>query len=101
MSTKISKEQQHQFDLCHAYGHAMFEIDVNVKSEIGYPTGLKCERCDTLRVIILSIHGEMTQTWYEHTDSYSKSLERRLTRAQARAEIIKYKRAQHRVLRAV
>lgn len=97
----VTKAQQHQFDLCHAYGHSMFESDSKVKSEIGYPTALQCERCDTVRTIILSIHGEITQTWYDYTDAYLKSLERKLSRQEARAEVLKHQKSYKRHLKAV
>lgn len=93
---KITEAQQHQFNLCHAYGHAMFEIDSPTNSDIGWPTGLKCERCDTLRTIILDLHGNIIQSWYDHTPLYKESLEQGLTRAQARALVMRYERKQKR-----
>jgi hypothetical protein len=69
--------------------HSWFLAEVDKKSTFGTPTWHRCELCDTVRITIVDVHGNVASRYYQYPRDYR---EYKLTSASYRLmEISKFR----------
>lgn len=90
---QLSKQAAH--DRCRTFGHAWFETDADSTPSFGYYLWLQCERCDTIRMDTINIHGELGARSYRYPDGYKES--EKITRADYRLRVLNHRTPRGRV----
>jgi hypothetical protein len=85
----ITKGQIREMLQCKAFTHSWNAKSMPSKKKAGFGrrVELDCDRCQSERVLLLNIYGEIGASWYELSDAYVDSGISKMSKREAKAKL--------------